>query len=138
MTASGEPVQARAGCGSGCLVCSRQRLAGDPVRVVAVVGVCALLWILRRPEQLTRPYLWGKESFIVRNFVDDGWAGASRSPHETSGNLSWNAEVRRCAASFESVTQIPIYFDGSNKTFWWLTLSPAQCRRLTNAYSPSG
>jgi len=26
--ASGEPVQARAGCGSGCLVCPRQRLAG--------------------------------------------------------------------------------------------------------------
>ena len=62
----------------------------------------------------------------------------SRSPHETSGDLSWDAEVRRCAASFEAVNQIPIYFDGSNKTFWWLTLSPAECRRLTNAYSSSG
>ena len=74
--ASREPVQARPGL--------RERLPGaleaascwDSVRIAAVVGVCALLWILRRPEQLTRPYLWVEESFIVRNFLDDGWAGA--------------------------------------------------------------
>ena len=48
----------------------------ESVRIFAVVGVCFLVWILRRPEQLTRPYVWVEESFIIRNFLDDGWAGA--------------------------------------------------------------
>ena len=62
----------------------RERLPGalkaatrqDSVRIVALAGVCMLIWILRRPEQLTRSYVWVEESFIVRNFLDDGWAGA--------------------------------------------------------------
>jgi hypothetical protein len=62
----------------------------------------------------------------------------SRTTEATAANLSWEAEVRKCAASFESIHQIPIYFDGSTKLFWYLTLNPAECRRLTNAYSPSG
>ena len=48
----------------------------DAVRIVAVAGLCLIIWILRRPEQLTRPYVWVEESFIIRNFLDDGWAGA--------------------------------------------------------------
>ena len=58
------------------------------MRIVAVVGVCVLIWTLRRPEQLTKPYVWVEESFIPRTFLG------------------------------------------------FLSISPAECRRLTNAYSP--
>jgi hypothetical protein len=62
----------------------------------------------------------------------------SRTQEETAAELSWETEVRRCAASLESTHQLPIYFDGSVKVFWFLSITPAECRRLTSAYSPGG
>ncbi len=47
----------------------------DGLRILAALGLCLLIWVWRRPEQLTRPYVWVEESVIIRNFVEDGWAG---------------------------------------------------------------
>lgn len=55
---------------------AQEARASESVRVLAVFGACVLVWVMRRPEQLTRPYVWVEESFIIRNFLDDGWAGA--------------------------------------------------------------
>jgi hypothetical protein len=54
----------------------------------------------------------------------------SRAPEERMADLSWQQEVRRCAGSRGPFASIPIYFDGSNRLFWSLSLPPAQCRRL--------
>ena len=59
----------------------------------------------------------------------------SRQPVETTANLSWEGEVRKCAASSAQQAQIPIYFDGSTRWIWTLALSPAECRRLAQTYS---
>jgi hypothetical protein len=44
--------------------------------VPSVVGFCVLVWIWRRPEQLSRPYVWDEESWIIEHFTASGWAGA--------------------------------------------------------------
>lgn len=54
----------------------------------------------------------------------------SRGTEATTARLSWEDEVRKCAASTAPIHQIPVYFDGSTKLFWTLDLSPAECRRL--------
>jgi hypothetical protein len=41
-----------------------------------VALLCLGIWIARRPEQLTRPYVWAEESFILRRYLSDGWSGA--------------------------------------------------------------
>src|SRR3954447_18698361 len=44
--------------------------------VIAVLGGCLLIWVLRRPGQVSHPYVWAEESFIVRRYLEDGWAAA--------------------------------------------------------------
>lgn len=46
------------------------------IEVCSIVGLCVVVWVWRRPEQLSRPYVWVEESTILRNFVADGWAAA--------------------------------------------------------------
>jgi hypothetical protein len=54
----------------------------------------------------------------------------SRPNKATEANLSWSAELARCAQSTEPVVPVQIYFDGSF-TVWTMDLSPAQCRELS-------
>jgi hypothetical protein len=48
----------------------------EALQTIFVVAACLAIWILRRPEQLTRPYVWVEESQIIGHFLEDGWAGA--------------------------------------------------------------
>ena len=42
----------------------------------AVVCLCFVIWILRRPHQLLQPYVWVEESQILREYIHHGWLGA--------------------------------------------------------------
>src|SRR4051812_6541305 len=44
------------------------------ILIGATLAFCLLMWIWRRPGQLSHPYLWDEESFIVRNYLDHGWS----------------------------------------------------------------
>jgi hypothetical protein len=68
------------------------------------VAACVVVWILRRPEQLTRPYVWVEESFIIRNFLEDGWAGAFEP---IQGYLILPANVLVALATDISFMQLP-------------------------------
>src|SRR4051794_31772571 len=43
------------------------------IEVAAVVLACLAIWVLRRPQQITSPYVWVEESFVLRNLVAHGW-----------------------------------------------------------------
>jgi hypothetical protein len=43
---------------------------------LGVVAFCVLIWIWRRPGQLTHPYVWDEESTILRHYLDGGFIGA--------------------------------------------------------------
>jgi hypothetical protein len=49
---------------------------GATLQSASVVAACLVIWVLRRPQQLSRPYVWVEESHLIRNFLEDGWAGA--------------------------------------------------------------
>jgi hypothetical protein len=51
---------------------------GGVIAIGAAAGLCLLIWIWRRPEQLTRPYVWDEESVILERFVSGGWLDAFR------------------------------------------------------------
>jgi hypothetical protein len=76
----------------------------DCPQILAVVGVCVLIWVLRRPEQLTRPYVWVEESYVVRNFLEDGWSGAFEP---LQGYLTLPANVLVALAAEISFMQLP-------------------------------
>src|SRR4051812_29207243 len=46
--------------------------------IAAALGFSVLVWVWRRPGQLTHPYIWGEESFILDNYVKHGWSAAVR------------------------------------------------------------
>ena len=54
----------------------------------------------------------------------------SRPDKATEANLSWRAEIERCASSTEPVVPVQIYFDGSFFV-WTMDMTPAQCRDLS-------
>lgn len=45
---------------------------------IGVVAFCVLIWIWRRPGQLTHPYVWDEEVTILRHYLDGGFIGALR------------------------------------------------------------
>lgn len=45
-------------------------------REVVTVLACLAVWIWRRPEQLTRPYVWDEESHVLLSFAHHGWSSA--------------------------------------------------------------
>jgi hypothetical protein len=45
---------------------------------LGTVAFCVLIWIWRRPGQLTHPYVWDEESTILRHYLDGGFVGALR------------------------------------------------------------
>jgi hypothetical protein len=53
----------------------------------------------------------------------------SRSEDTKKANLSWRAELERCAESREPVVPVQVYFDGSY-TVRTFDMTPAQCRDL--------
>lgn len=54
----------------------------------------------------------------------------SRTPNTTQARISWANETRRCAASNRETTSLRVYLDGSNTTFWPLTITPERCAAL--------
>jgi hypothetical protein len=46
------------------------------IEVVSIVAMCIVIWVWRRPEQLTRPYVWVEDSHILRNYLQDGWTAS--------------------------------------------------------------
>jgi hypothetical protein len=79
-------------------------LRRDAVRIPAVVAACVLLWIWRRPEQLSRPYVWVEESYIIKNFLEDGWSGAF---DPIQGYLILPANALVSLATWISFLQVP-------------------------------
>lgn len=55
---------------------ARLRHAGRAYESAAVIAIALAIWVLRRPEQLVRPYVWAEESHVIARFVHDGWWGA--------------------------------------------------------------
>ena len=53
----------------------------------------------------------------------------SRTPPTTTGRLWWRGQLEQCAGSHAAVVPVPIYYDGSDTTFWHLRMTPAQCRQ---------
>jgi hypothetical protein len=75
-----------------------------PLQSALVLAACAVIWVLRRPEQLTRPYVWVEESYIIKNFLEDGWAGAFEP---IQGYLLLPANVLVALATNISFMQLP-------------------------------
>jgi hypothetical protein len=71
---------------------------------VLVLAACGVIWVLRRPEQLTRPYVWVEESYIIKSFIEDGWAGAFEP---IQGYLILPANVLVALATDISFMQLP-------------------------------
>lgn len=76
----------------------------ESLRILGAFGACMLVWVMRRPEQLTRPYVWVEEALIIRNFLDDGWAGAFEP---VQGYLILPANVLVALAAELSFVQLP-------------------------------
>lgn len=54
------------------------------------IAACVILSILRRPEQLSRPYVWDEESVVLRHFLQEGWTAALQP---VNGSLNLPAPV---------------------------------------------
>jgi hypothetical protein len=52
------------------------RRQAKPIVTVGAVALCLIVWIARRPEQLTRPYVWDEEAVVLKDFIESGWAAA--------------------------------------------------------------
>jgi peptidoglycan/LPS O-acetylase OafA/YrhL len=55
----------------------------------------------------------------------------SRSPDSTTGRLDWEHEILTCAASDARLVKVPVYYDGSSTNLWSMSMTRAECRRLT-------
>ncbi len=54
-----------------------RRTALDRTSAIATVMLCCAVWVLRRPDQLLRPYVWAEEYLIVNRTVTEGfWTAA--------------------------------------------------------------
>lgn len=40
------------------------------------IVLCLTIWVLRRPAQLMRPYLWAEESVVLGAWLEHGWSAA--------------------------------------------------------------
>jgi hypothetical protein len=76
----------------------------EALQTTFVVAACIAIWIWRRPEQLTRPYVWVEESQIIRHFLEDGWAGAF---HPIQGYLILPANVLVALSTDLSFLRLP-------------------------------
>lgn len=63
---------------------------------MATVAACLALWVARRPEQFSRPYVWAEESIIVHNYLQHGWAAAVEP---VNGSLNFPATPLITAAA---------------------------------------
>jgi hypothetical protein len=71
---------------------------------IGVVAFCVLIWIWRRPGQLTHPYVWDEESTILRHYLDGGFIGALRP---VEGYLVLPPAVLLAIATKISIVQLP-------------------------------
>ena len=71
---------------------------------LATVAFCILIWIWRRPGQLTHPYIWDEESLILRHYLDGGFIRALR-PIE--GYLILPPAVLLAVAAKISIVHLP-------------------------------
>jgi len=72
---------------------------------VALVAVCVVVWVWRRPEQLVRPYVWDEESYVLRYYVHGDWIGVLK-PLE--GYLTLPTNVLVALAASISFVHLPI------------------------------
>ena len=87
----------------------------------------ALLLIARTAQ--VRPLQLAAISLLCFSLLNLGKT-FSRSDKSKEADLSWRAELERCAESKERVVPVQIYFDGSY-TVWTMDMTPAQCRDLS-------
>jgi hypothetical protein len=71
---------------------------------LGVVAFCVLIWIWRRPGQLTHPYVWDEESTILGHYLDGGFIGALRP---VQGYLILPPAVLFAVATKISIVQLP-------------------------------
>jgi hypothetical protein len=67
--------------------------------------MCLLIWFWRRPEALAHPYVWDEESFVLRRFIEDGWASAL---HPVQGYLVLPTSLLLTISASVSMAHLPI------------------------------
>jgi hypothetical protein len=71
---------------------------------IGVVVFCVLIWIWRRPGQLTHPYVWDEEVTILRHYLSGGFIGALRP---VEGYLILPPAFLFAVAAKISIAQLP-------------------------------
>jgi hypothetical protein len=71
---------------------------------LGVVAFCVLIWIWRRPGQLTHPYVWQEEVTILRHYLSGGFIGALRP---VEGYLILPPAFLFAVAAKISIVQLP-------------------------------
>lgn len=71
---------------------------------IGVVAFCVVIWIWRRPGQLTHPYVWDEEVTLLRHYLDGGFIGALRP---VQGYLILPPAFLFAVAAKISIVQLP-------------------------------
>jgi hypothetical protein len=73
--------------------------------IAATTIVCLVIWGLRRPDQLMRPYVWAEEYFIINRWADHGFWSATFSAYQ--GYLLVPASAIVAVAAWADFAHLP-------------------------------